>query len=415
MVDFPYEITRLVMQKLPIKVLSKLLLKSEPADAVIPTSLREKLQSMSLPELIDSTKDMDEETKNFCDNLLKEKLQEVCPWFEPQYSHRETWRECAIEYLKRMSLKQPERDQFQFNFFPNSHIPKPHAVWSPGSNDVNVEAFGGYSFDVLSGEVEKEYREFDDRNGSDVDSDDNDPEAVGENRDHLGNRRQNHDMFTSLDNLGRRYRVSDFVPTVVTSTHYISAYDICVRLDSLKPSLDNPVNLYMISLPDVLIVLKRDSESDRRGRYYAEVMIKLKSSPSDGPFDATRRFLRDPMHPQRMFWVYALGSHTFVFCDDGRQDKRTNKAGLLWYVFDGVRKPLELGPIDFKNMIIQDGLIHLAGIGSYHCIQTKIGPEFGTRHEEYCSNYGHSEDSITFTGHYKEEHWRKLWPVGGLS
>lgn len=51
MVDIPYEITRLVMQKLPLKVLSKLILNSKPADAVIPASLLEKLQAMSLAEL----------------------------------------------------------------------------------------------------------------------------------------------------------------------------------------------------------------------------------------------------------------------------------------------------------------------------------------------------------------------------
>lgn len=233
----------------------------------------------------------------------------------------------------------------------------------------------------MSGEVEKEYREFDDRNDTVDLNDHDDSDELGEDRDHLRNKKQNHDMFTSLDNLGKRYKVSDFVLREVTSTLYISAYDICVRLDSLKLSMNNSVDLYMLSLPDVLILLKRDSESDRRGHNYAEVMIKLKSSPSNGSFDATRRFLLNSLHPHRMFWVYALGSHTFVFCDDGRQDKRTNKAGLLWYVFDGVRKPLELGPVDYKNMVIQDGLMRLAGIGSYRCIQTNIGPGFGSRHE----------------------------------
>lgn len=35
--------------------------------------------------------------------LFKHKLQLVCPWFEPQFSFRESWKECAFEYVRRQS------------------------------------------------------------------------------------------------------------------------------------------------------------------------------------------------------------------------------------------------------------------------------------------------------------------------
>ena len=35
------------------------------------------------------------------DSVFRDKLEKVCPWFEPQFSHRNTWRECAIEYCRR--------------------------------------------------------------------------------------------------------------------------------------------------------------------------------------------------------------------------------------------------------------------------------------------------------------------------
>lgn len=38
------------------------------------------------------------------DSVFRSKLQEVCPWFEPQFSHRNTWRECAIEYCRRRQV-----------------------------------------------------------------------------------------------------------------------------------------------------------------------------------------------------------------------------------------------------------------------------------------------------------------------
>lgn len=39
---------------------------------------------------------------NILEDLYREKLQKVCPWFEPQFSHRSSWRECAVEYSRRM-------------------------------------------------------------------------------------------------------------------------------------------------------------------------------------------------------------------------------------------------------------------------------------------------------------------------
>lgn len=36
------------------------------------------------------------------DSVFENQLQKVCPWFEPQFSHRITWKECAIEYCRRL-------------------------------------------------------------------------------------------------------------------------------------------------------------------------------------------------------------------------------------------------------------------------------------------------------------------------
>lgn len=39
---------------------------------------------------------------NILESLSKDKLKKVCPWFEPRYSHRSSWRECAVEYSRPM-------------------------------------------------------------------------------------------------------------------------------------------------------------------------------------------------------------------------------------------------------------------------------------------------------------------------
>ncbi|KAG5358517.1 hypothetical protein CJU89_5111 [Yarrowia sp. B02] len=35
------------------------------------------------------------------DTMFEQKLRLLCPWFEPQHSHRRTWRACAFEYSRR--------------------------------------------------------------------------------------------------------------------------------------------------------------------------------------------------------------------------------------------------------------------------------------------------------------------------
>lgn len=35
------------------------------------------------------------------ETVFRSKLKAVCPWFEPQSSHRNTWRECAVEFVRR--------------------------------------------------------------------------------------------------------------------------------------------------------------------------------------------------------------------------------------------------------------------------------------------------------------------------
>lgn len=42
---------------------------------------------------------------NLTETDFQHKLQESCPWFEPQFSHRKTWRECSVEYVRRMRPK----------------------------------------------------------------------------------------------------------------------------------------------------------------------------------------------------------------------------------------------------------------------------------------------------------------------
>lgn len=41
---------------------------------------------------------------NISEALYQEKLQLVCPWFEPRYSRRSSWRECAVEYSRHIKL-----------------------------------------------------------------------------------------------------------------------------------------------------------------------------------------------------------------------------------------------------------------------------------------------------------------------
>lgn len=38
------------------------------------------------------------------DSVFKSLMLQECPWFEPQYSHRKTWKECAQEYVRRKEL-----------------------------------------------------------------------------------------------------------------------------------------------------------------------------------------------------------------------------------------------------------------------------------------------------------------------
>lgn len=36
------------------------------------------------------------------DVIFRRKLEPLCPWFEPQFSHRNSYKECAIEYVRRL-------------------------------------------------------------------------------------------------------------------------------------------------------------------------------------------------------------------------------------------------------------------------------------------------------------------------
>ncbi|KAG5367109.1 hypothetical protein CJU89_1560 [Yarrowia sp. B02] len=48
-----------------------------------------------------------DDLKSLCDSpntpesAFKAELQDTCPWFEPETSHRSTWRECAEEFVRR--------------------------------------------------------------------------------------------------------------------------------------------------------------------------------------------------------------------------------------------------------------------------------------------------------------------------
>lgn len=55
------------------------------------------------------------------DDVFKRMLEPLCPWFEPQFSHRNSYRECAIEYLRRQ---------------------QPGAKFAPRLRKVRAEEFG---------------------------------------------------------------------------------------------------------------------------------------------------------------------------------------------------------------------------------------------------------------------------------
>lgn len=72
---------------------------------------RASLSSMLPPELVElicNLLDLADlcaiaETEIFSipDSIFKQKLEPLCPWFEPQFSCRNSYRECAMEYLRR--------------------------------------------------------------------------------------------------------------------------------------------------------------------------------------------------------------------------------------------------------------------------------------------------------------------------
>lgn len=70
----------------------------------LPTELQQLAYShMDLESLVNLSKTSKDYDEALTDDFFKTKLKEVCPWFEPvpECSHRTTWKECAVEHLRR--------------------------------------------------------------------------------------------------------------------------------------------------------------------------------------------------------------------------------------------------------------------------------------------------------------------------
>ncbi|RDW23082.1 hypothetical protein B0I71DRAFT_169095 [Yarrowia lipolytica] len=76
---------------------------SEHMHHIFPAELTEPIyQQLDLSSLCALSQSCRFYRDDIPETLYEEKLQEACPWFEPQFSHRSSWRECAVEYTRRM-------------------------------------------------------------------------------------------------------------------------------------------------------------------------------------------------------------------------------------------------------------------------------------------------------------------------
>lgn len=155
------------------------------------------------------------------DDVFKRMLRPLCPWFEPQFSHRNSYRECAIEYLRRQ---------------------QPGARFAPRLRKVRAEEFGAVEGESPACPV------------------------YGQQRNVLAER------FTSADQLRS---------SVYTSEHGIKAdlskeenyWNLCGEGESK-----------IVSLPHMLIIMTlNDDETYCCGGYNFAAIVKLKDSPGLKP------------------------------------------------------------------------------------------------------------------------------------
>lgn len=82
------------------------------------------------------------------DHVFREKLLNLCPWFEPRFSHRNTWRECAEEFVRRRSQDEefaPELklvDAKEFNEKPVLDTREKTLVWKELDNGKYTSEHG---------------------------------------------------------------------------------------------------------------------------------------------------------------------------------------------------------------------------------------------------------------------------------
>lgn len=257
------------------------------------------------------------------DNRIREKLLDMCPWFEPRYSHRNTWRECAEECVRRRNE---------------------HGEFAPELRLVGAEEF--IERPILdTKEKTLDWNELDDgkyvsEHGIEVDL----AFAKKEMED------QTHDQrHAQQPNPDSSY--SDTNTTPLPWPTCDEAFDVGSLLLHSK----------VVSFPDVLVILLQDPFVRNR----CEAIVKYRDSQGLKP-DVSESF---PV--EQMPSVYVLGNHVFLVASRVNQNS-SETVIMIPDRQDGGVITLHTLPQPTKHVCCYDGLFHFFNKGYYKSVQLNL-------------------------------------------
>ncbi|KAG5364804.1 hypothetical protein CKK34_3629 [Yarrowia sp. E02] len=249
--------------------------------------------------------------ENITETDFQHKLQELCPWFEPQFSHRKTWKACSVEYVRRMK--------------------------------------GGAKF-------APKLRLLDEKN-----------KFKGDLSNPQDDYHNPHD-FVHL-------QCNHFDIMEEGSSIYTSAHDIEVDLSDLmethlgyedEPLLAPEPECQVFSYPHMVIIIYAVSRE-----YFMDhchVVVKFKRDGASRKPEITH--VLDALEPPS---IYTLGAHTFLFYTNSLDSYADTSfpAAMYLYKTEGF-VPIDVGGNDLKDAVLYDGLFSVFGLKKHYCVQANL-------------------------------------------
>lgn len=248
--------------------------------------------------------------RNITESDFQHKLQLSCPWFEPQFSHRKTWRECSLEYVRRQ---------------------KPKCRFAPKLRLLDDE----YKFSGLFQNPQDDFH-------SPYD-----------------------DLIHIQCNLLRLLEDTSY-----TSEHGITVDLLETRPEysdySDDVEFEADIQARIFSYPHVVIIVYI-AQSDGRYQDHCDVVVKFKDSPGLEP-DVKQHFtVKGPPS------VYSLGTHTFLFYIHSPCYYADFSNPAATYLQKDVGfVPVDIGQNDLRHAVVYDGLISFFGKKKHYCLQANV-------------------------------------------